>query len=289
MDVKMIAAQKIEISEFVTGEKFEALCDVNSEKDSSWQESINKCDNPVITFFSQTHELCNKIPVLARMDEKFIVVSHNSDGSFQRGEVKRNIDFQWKNYPNILHWYCQNCEVGEPNVTPIMIGVENTYIFKPEIKQQYMIDLRDAGLKKEIKVFICYNPETNPGERKPPLKLFEDKPWVTIASGFNNIDLIKPFFDQMIRHQFVLCPDGNGMDTHRLWEALYIGCIPIVKPHVFTNYFAKHLPIIVVKNWEEITMKFLINKLQEIDETKYNWDMLKMSYWKKDVVELKRG
>ena len=27
----------------------------------------------------------------------------------------------------------------------------------------------------------------------------------------------------------VAAPRGNGLDTHRLWEALYLGCVPIVQ------------------------------------------------------------
>jgi hypothetical protein len=32
----------------------------------------------------------------------------------------------------------------------------------------------------------------------------------------------------------MLCPIGNGLDSHRLWEALHLGCIPITRR--ITNY-----------------------------------------------------
>ena len=32
---------------------------------------------------------------------------------------------------------------------------------------------------------------------------------------------------------FVLCPHGGGLDCHRNWEALCLGCIPIVKTSKF--------------------------------------------------------
>ena len=32
----------------------------------------------------------------------------------------------------------------------------------------------------------------------------------------------------MQKYRFVLCPRGNGVDTHRFWEALYRGAVPIV-------------------------------------------------------------
>ena len=30
-------------------------------------------------------------------------------------------------------------------------------------------------------------------------------------------------------YSFELCPEGNGMDTHRFYEALFLNTIPIVK------------------------------------------------------------
>lgn len=278
-----LIAPNIPIDEFITGEKFELLCDVDAEKDKDFLSSIERCNKNVVTVFSQTHELKNRIPQITKLNKKFIIVSHNSDGHIQYEPATRWFDYQWKPEKNIVNWFCQNVDVDEPTVTPLPISVENTYVFKPEQKQQYMVDLRDAGLKKEIAVFICYNPETNPGERKPPLKLFEDKPWATICSGYNNVDLYKPYFDKMARHQFVLCPEGNGMDTIRTWEALYLGCIPIVKPRVFTEWYAGRLPIIIVNDWKEVTVKLLINKLQEFDSIKHDWNVLKMSYWKNEI------
>lgn len=280
-----IVAPKIGIDEFVTGEKFEEFCDIDAEKNNRFIDDIGRSKKYVLTVFTQTHELKNRIPQLLEIDKKFIIVSHNSDGNVRYGKAEREYDYQWKNEKNILHWFCQNCDVTEPNVTPIPIAVENTYIFKPEVKQQYMIDVRDSGIKKQIKIFICYNPGTNPAERNPPIEMFSDKPWATWLEGYNNIDLVKPYFDAMIRHQFVLCPDGNGYDTIRLWEALYLGCIPIVKPHVFTEYFAERLPIVIVNDWSEITLKFLVNKLQEMDHREYDLDMLKMSYWRKAIAD----
>ena len=35
---------------------------------------------------------------------------------------------------------------------------------------------------------------------------------------------------------FVLCPWGNGFDTHRIWESLYSGSIPIIENHLTYQY-----------------------------------------------------
>ena len=278
----------IDIEEMITGEKFEEMCDIDAEKDIDFEYKIKNSHKDILTFFTQTHELKNRIPILRKINKKFIVVAHNSDGHIQYEKAERSFDYQWKNEKNVIHWFCQNVDVDESNVTPIPIALENTYIFQPEVKQGYMVKLRERNIKKDFKVFICYNPDTNPGERKPPIRMFGNSPWVNHIEGYNNVDLAQKYFDNMVRCQFVLCPDGNGMDTIRLWEALYLGCIPIVKPHVFTRYFAKHLPIVIVDDWKDINVRFLIKKFQEVNGKEYNWDVLRMSYWKKVIEEKRR-
>jgi hypothetical protein len=284
-----LVAPNILLEEFITGQKYQNICDVDAELDKQYELSIKKCDRETVTFFTQTHELVNRIPVLRRMKKKFVVVAHNSDGNIRRSPAGRIEDYQWKPEPNIVHWFCQNCDVDDPTVTPLPIALENTYVFPPETKQQYMIDIRKISPKKAIKMFVCYNPGTNPAQREPPLRIFANEPWVTIQEGFNNINLIKRFFDKMATHQFVLCPDGNGSDTVRLWEALYIGCIPIVTPHVFTEYFARYLPILIVKDWNEINLKLLVDTFEIFSERQYDWNMLTISFWKNKIEEVRNG
>ena len=36
---------------------------------------------------------------------------------------------------------------------------------------------------------------------------------------------------------FVICPHGGGLDCHRNWEALCLGCIPIVKTSKIDNLY----------------------------------------------------
>ena len=44
-------------------------------------------------------------------------------------------------------------------------------------------------------------------------------------TGMGNDDYLRT----LTRHQFVISPEGNGIDCHRHYEALMAGCIPIVE------------------------------------------------------------
>ena len=64
---------------------------------------------------------------------------------------------------------------------------------------------------------------------------------------------------------------GNGVDTHRLWEALYLGCIPIaLRNRIYQHY---DLPIIQVNDWSEITLELLQKEISN------NTEHLYMDYW----------
>jgi hypothetical protein len=53
---------------------------------------------------------------------------------------------------------------------------------------------------------------------------------------------------------FVPCPRGNGLDTHRIWEAIYLGAIPVV---LNSDRFAalEGWPILFIEDWNEIIEK----------------------------------
>jgi len=48
---------------------------------------------------------------------------------------------------------------------------------------------------------------------------------------------------------FVLSPQGNGLDCHRTWEALYSGAIPVVTQGTLSKALSKELPILVTPDW----------------------------------------
>jgi len=47
---------------------------------------------------------------------------------------------------------------------------------------------------------------------------------------------------------FCIAPRGNGIDTHRMWEALYLRTIPIVTSSIITEQHTD-LPMIVLDDW----------------------------------------
>ena len=53
--------------------------------------------------------------------------------------------------------------------------------------------------------------------------------------------------------QFGLAPTGMGWDTHRMWEFLFFGTIPIVKSSPLDILIIEaHVPVIILQDWSEL-------------------------------------
>jgi hypothetical protein len=87
---------------------------------------------------------------------------------------------------------------------------------------------------------------------------------------------------KMTKYSFVLSPFGQGMDCHRTWEALCLGCIPIICAPNFRKIF-KDLPVLIVNNWNEINENLLNETIDLFKDKQFNYDKLTLQYWKNKI------
>jgi hypothetical protein len=81
---------------------------------------------------------------------------------------------------------------------------------------------------------------------------------------------------------FIISPHGGGYDCHRLWEALILGCIPIVKTSPIDKLY-QDLPVLIVQSWSDVTMDLLVKiieefKIKELNK-EFKYEKLALSYW----------
>jgi len=60
------------------------------------------------------------------------------------------------------------------------------------------------------------------------------------------------YWDTLGQSMYVASPPGNGMDCHRTWEALYMGCIVLVGKNTLHALY-RGLKVIEVQDWARIT------------------------------------
>jgi len=200
---------------------------------------------------------------------KIILITHNAD-------TPADIEPP----DNILMWYTTNVAIKHPRIKSIPIGLENDYWLKDKAERMR----RKWDTKKDFKklLYLNHNISTNPAKRQRPYDVLKGQKWVTVENGVNGYGFDK-YLDNIYNHPFVVCPEGNGIDTHRMWECLYMNTIPVCVRNI-NNQFYTDLPILFVDDWEEVNEIFLFEAYKSMTNKKWNRDMLKFSYWKDAII-----
>jgi hypothetical protein len=84
-------------------------------------------------------------------------------------------------------------------------------------------------------------------------------------------------------HQFSACPRGNGIDTHRIWESLYLGVIPVVERTELSEHWrACGLPLVLVDQWSEVTPERLSHEAERL-KPPWREDALRISTYREAI------
>lgn len=78
----------------------------------------------------------------------------------------------------------------------------------------------------------------------------------------------------------VPCPEGNGIDTHRLWETIYMGGTPVILRNKYLPAVLNELPVIQLDSWSQLNDLPKIESLwYQIRDQEYNFESLTPAYW----------
>jgi len=183
-------------------------------------------------------------------------------------------------------WWTVNKEFDDNRIHSLPLGITNncndTHIHPIYGNLDIMVDVMNMPRNIKNKVYMNFNVSTYPNERQSVYNYFKNMKWVTEGQIVNTLEGRKTFLQDIRNHEFVLCPRGGGIDTHRMWETLYMGSIPIVKRHIAMNDFSD-LPICWINDWSEVTPEFLDSELKRIQSGIFNMEKLKIGYWIKSI------
>jgi hypothetical protein len=198
----------------------------------------------------------------------------------------------------IIHCFIQNCAIIHPKITKIPIGMDyHTF--------------RNQGLTPQRQENIMMNIHKNAPpfwERIPKCYGNFHFSYKGSKFGYDRIDAMtcistdcivyEPIYSQKYecyQHQtqfaFVISPHGNGLDCHRTWESICLGCIPIVKTSVLDDLY-DGLPVLIVQDWSDITMELLKNTIAEFKERiihgngiGFSMEKMTLHYWRTLIFE----
>jgi hypothetical protein len=188
--------------------------------------------------------------------------------------------------PHVFHWFGTNMFVENPTATPLPLGLGNAdgkvTLHWTEIQRAS----QNPPQRKRL-LYANFGTSSNPAVRVPLLNWVRhpDQSWITTET--HSAESGKSgYLSQLLSHHFVLCPPGNGEDTHRMWEALYCGAIPVVRESPAMRAF-KDLPVLFVTDLEGISERNLRETLNAWDSRKFSREMLDISFWEGRVAKAK--
>jgi hypothetical protein len=92
-------------------------------------------------------------------------------------------------------------------------------------------------------------------------------------------------------YAFSVSPHGNGLDCHRTWEDLALGCIVIVKTSPLDPIY-DGLPVVIVQDWSEVTEenleKWLLQHGDALSNPSYR-ERLTNRYWLNKMQAVKQS
>jgi len=265
---------------------------------SSIPQLINYCciseQKESTTIYICTSAMRDFMNNLSTIRYKFILITGDSDLSVPFDLFSSSIEFNhFIESEKVLHWYAQNCVIDHPKLTRIPIGLDYHTLAASDYKWGPMQTPR----RQEVSLVKIKNKSQPFWERNPTC--YSNFHFHFYKFGQDRKDAMRKIPKDLIFYEetevprldswekqsqycFVVSPHGNGLDCHRTWEALVLGCIVIVKTSKLDPLY-EGLPVLIVNDWSDIT-KTLLEKTQDSFKTKtFEYERLTLEYWSNKI------
>lgn len=280
------------ISEYISGERLQQLADHTIVFPELQHMSINTtqlnnsgCSYEVFTTIENISEKARTaatIYVYTQAVDKFLSVVLpvlTQPITLMTGNSDHNITNKYAKYldsDSIRRWFSQNIHYEHNKLIPIPIGIANSQW--PHGNIDILDQIRSQNNEKTNLVYKNFNSTTSS----------ENRVHVDIATTNNGIPMSPPehhkqYLTNLSRSKFSICPFGAGVDSHRVWESLYLNTVPVVPDCPLFRYYSEELPFVLVKDWTNITPAYLSNQYEELMSKSNDSKKLKLSYWRNQI------
>jgi hypothetical protein len=177
----------------------------------------------------EIHEFLRRVPYV---HNRFRLIIHNSDRPFGQFELSSLL-------PYANHIYAINTVVRHPVLTTIPIGFVDRQL-------PFLASFQHPNVPRDIEIYGNFTKGTNTIKRNECIEVFKDDPRVLWKTGLS----VQDYYADLCRTKFVLCPEGTGIDTHRVYESLFCGATPVVLRNSLCHMYEK-LPVCIVDKWTD--------------------------------------
>lgn len=281
---------------YVEVDGFIKLCDIHLKENDNVNKIYDNC-----SVYLNADKLLDFSKKIDDIKSPFILVTGNSDNENYIKNFDNYEQFEkFVSNDKIIHWFCQNSTVPHPKITNLPIGVAYNQDW---MGNYYKDNLLDLPLKQE-EILIQIKKESNPFQKRKNkcyinFKVAKSSPYKydrEEALEFIPDEISFKEKDEQNRYEcwknqtdyaFVVSPFGVGLDCLRTWEALILGCIPIVRSSGIDKVF-DDLPVLIIKDWKEVTQELLDKTIDDFGKRDFNYEKLKLQYWKDKIDSYKK-
>jgi len=259
----------------------------------NYNKNVFESENNCIIYIcnSAIREFCN---YYRNTKCKIILVSGDSDTTLPYDIFSSEKEFfDFIESDNIIHWFSQNCVIKHPKISQIPIGLD----YHTLANQDYKWGPMQSPIKQEETLINIKNNAQPFWNRN--VKCYSNFHFNFYKFGQDRIDAINKIPPNLIYYEnfevprveswkkqstfaFVVSPHGNGLDCHRTWEALALGCIAIVKKSALDLLYDE-LPVLIVNDWSDITTDLLYSTVNNYKNKIFNYNKLTLEYWLKII------
>ena len=201
--------------------------------------------------------------VLPNLSHKFVLILLSGDDVVP-DEYQSKYNY-YTTLPNLLQIYSTN---AKPNniLSQIPLGIDfHTKRTNKDykIEQEKILNIYKNSpsiYDRELICIVGWNNNTSaPLKRRGYVKYDRNEYLQSFPKNllkFANNNNRDEFWKICSEAAYVICPAGNGPDTHRLWEALILGCIAIVQSTIM-DPLMKGLPVVIIDDPSSLTKEDL--------------------------------
>lgn len=229
---------------------------------------------------------------IPHINKPIVLVSGDCDLTVPFDIFQNETQFnEFINNPNIIHWYAQNCIINHPKISRIPIGLDYHTV---STNKTHSWGNQMSPFEQEQLIHKIKN-ESKPFHERICMGYSNFHFFTTSRFGKDRQTAILQIPKELVYYEptqvnretswrtqstyaFVISPHGNGLDCHRTWEALVLGCIPIVKTSGLDPLYSE-LPVLIVNEWSDVSIDLLEKTINEFKIRDFNLSKLTLSYW----------
>ncbi len=259
---------------FLSGDLFSDKADVSffPPKFRGQQPRIREIAQAKV-IFCPSHDLERMLDEYGQRISAKVLILGNSDRDFD--------SFEFRLPSSIKRVLAQNLSVADSRSFVLPIGIENMRLGTNGLPSLFTREMLSRA--KKNKVLIGPFGITHPERLALHQNIQEPGDFIEIKK-----DRLTPmeYAKFSSSFKFIASPRGNGLDTHRFWEALYRGSHPLVLDNSWARSMEAYgIPLIRLSYWNRAEIEAAINAPRFLMSNPAQSDALWWPYWRKLISE----